>query len=95
MLLKHYDPKKIHFFEADLEYKKSCSFLGHFIDYRVDNFSPCCVSNTSAVKTSGTVHERFAHWKEYVTKLAEDIKNGVPNPCDGCKHLKEGFFILL
>lgn len=92
MLLKHYDPKKIHFFEADLEYKKSCSFLGHFIDYRVDNFSPCCVSNTSAVKTSGTVHERFAHWKEYVTKLAEDIKNGVPNPCDGCKHLKEGFY---
>lgn len=92
-LLKLYkDPNKIHFFEADLEYKKSCSFLGHFIDYRVDNFSPCCVSSNSAVKTSGSVAERIAHWEKYVTKLEEDIKNGVPNVCDGCKHLKDGFF---
>ena len=91
-LLKKYDPKKIHFFEANLEYKKSCYFLGHFIDYRVDNFSPCCVGKNSAVNTSGSVAERLAHWEKYVTKLAEDIKNGVPNACDGCKHLKEGFF---
>ena len=34
---------------TDLEYKKSCSFLGHFIDYRVDNFSPCCVSSNFAL----------------------------------------------
>ncbi len=92
MLLKYYDPKKIHFFEADLEYKKSCSFLGHFIDYRVDNFSPCCVSSKSAIKTSGSVNERIAHWKEYVTKLSDDINKGIPNACDGCKHLKEGFY---
>src|SRR5699024_1191017 len=85
-------PNKIHFFEADLEYKKSCSFLGHFIDYRVDNFSPCCVISNSAVKTSGSVAERIAHWEKYVTKLEKDIKNGVPNICDGCKHLKDGLF---
>ena len=92
MLLKRYNHEKIHFFEADLEYKKSCSFLGHFIDYRVDNFSPCCVSNKSAIKTSGSVQERIAHWKDYVIKLADDIKNGVPNACDGCKQLKDGFY---
>ena len=91
-LLKMYKPDMIHFFEADLEYKKSCNFLGHFIDYRVDNFSPCCVGKAPAVKTSGSVSERITHWEEYVTKLADDIKNGAPNPCDGCKHLKEGFY---
>ena len=92
LLLREYKPEKIHFFEANLEYKKSCNFLGHFMDYRVDNFSPCCVSNNSSVETSGSVLERIGHWQEYVTKLMDDIKNGVPNACDGCKHLKDGFY---
>ena len=91
-LLKKYSPEKIHFFEADLEYKKSCDFMGHFIDYRVDNFSPCCVGKKAIEKTKGSVAERIAHWEKYVKKLEEDIKNGVPNVCDGCKHLKEGFY---
>lgn len=91
-LLKLYkDPNKIHFLKQIQNIKK-LQFLGHFIDYRVDNFSPCCVSSNSAVKTSGSVAERIAHWEKYVTKLEEDIKNGVPNVCDGCKHLKDGFF---
>ena len=91
-LAKHYDPKKIHFFEANLEYKLSCGFIGHFIDYRVDNFSPCCIGKHPSVKTSGTVQERIAHWENYTVKLLEDIKNGVPTACDSCKYLKEGFY---
>ena len=61
-LLKKYSPEKIHFFEADLEYKKSCDFMGHFIDYRVDNLSPCCVGKKAIEKTKGSVAERIAHW---------------------------------
>lgn len=91
-LLKRINPERIKFFKADLEYRKGCSFLGHFIDYRVDNFSPCCVSGNSKVKTSGAIPERMAHWERYVRQLIDDIKNGRPNKCDNCKHLKEGFW---
>lgn len=91
-ILKKVEPKRIKFFKANLEYRKGCSFLGHFIDYRVDNFSPCCVSGKSKVKTSGTIPERMGHWERYTAQLIDDIKHGRPNKCDGCRFLKEGFW---
>ncbi len=91
-LLKRIEPERIKFLKADLEYRKGCSFLGHFIDYRVDNFSPCCVSGNSQVKTSGTIAERMAHWERHIRQLIDDIKNGRPTKCDNCRYLKEGFW---
>ena len=93
MLLRKFAPEKIHFFEADLEYRKGCKFLGHFISYRKENFSPCCITKRCpVVKTSGAIPERMAHWKEYTTKLTDDIRNNRPNACDKCHHLEYGFW---
>ena len=92
-LLKKVAPEKIHFLESDLEYRKGCRFLGHFISYRKDNFSPCCITKKCPViPTSGSIQERIAHWKEYTTQLIDDIRNNRPNACSGCLHLKEGFW---
>ena len=86
------EPDRIKFFKANLEYRQGCSFLGHFIDYRVDNFSPCCVSGSSSVATSGTIPVRMEHWHRYVNQLIDDIKNNRPNKCTGCRFLKYGFW---
>ena len=92
-LLKKIAPDKIHFFEADLEYRKGCKFLGHFISYRKENFSPCCITKQCpVVVTSGSIPERIAHWQKYTTKLTEDIRNNKPNDCSKCPHLKYGFW---
>lgn len=92
-LLKRVSPEKIHFFEADLEYRKGCRFLGHFISYRKDNFSPCCITKQCPiVKTTGSIPERVAHWQKYTTELVEDIRNDRPNACSKCPHLKYGFY---
>lgn len=93
LLLKKIDPSKIHFFEADLEYRLGCEFLGHFISYRMTNFTPCCIEKYCPVEmTSGTVERRFAHWHEYVSDLIDKIRNGEPNPCAQCPRLKYGFW---
>lgn len=89
---KKVEPERIKFFKADLEYRLGCTYLGHFIDYRVDNFSPCCVSSNSKVNTSGSIPDRMAHWQRYVTQLIDDIRNHRPNKCDGCRKLKAGFW---
>ena len=91
-ILKKVEPERIKFFKAKLEYRLGCNYLGHFIDYRVDNFSPCCVSSNSKVKTSGSISDRIAHWQSYVTQLIDDIKNNRPNKCDDCRKLKLGFW---
>ncbi len=92
-LLKKLPPEKIHFFEANLEYRKGCNFLGHFISYRKNNFSPCCITKMCpVVKTSGTIPERIAHWNEYTTQLINDIRDDKHNACSKCPHLKYGFW---
>ncbi len=92
-LLKKIAPEKIHFFEADWEYRKGCRFLGHFISYRKDNFSPCCITKQCpVVETSGSIQQRIKHWMEYTTKLVNDIRENKPNPCSKCPHLKYGFY---
>lgn len=92
-LLKKLAPEKIHFFAADLEYRKGCKFLGHFISYRKDNFSPCCITKQCPViVTSGSIPDRIAHWQRYTTQLTDDIRNNRPNDCSKCPHLKYGFW---
>lgn len=92
-LLTKFPPEKIHFFEVDWEYRKGCRFLGHFISYRKNDFSPCCITKQCpVVQTSGTISERMEHWKEYTTKLVNDIRENKPNPCSKCPHLKYGFY---
>jgi len=93
MLGKRVDPLDVHFFEADLEYRPGCSFLGHFISYRASNFSPCCiVSKYPSVKAEGTVEERLDQWKSFETKLLDDIRNDRPNGCMNCPHLVYDFW---
>ncbi len=92
-LLKKVSPDRIHFFESDLEYRKGCRFLGHFISYRKNDFSPCCITKKCPViQTSGSIAERMEHWKKYTTQLISDLRNDIPNACSGCLHLKEGFW---
>ncbi len=90
-IAKKIDPSRINFFKANLEYRKGCKLLGRFMDYRVDNFSPCCIGGP-VEKTSGTIPERIAHWERYVNKLVDELKNNQPNKCTNCHLLKEGFW---
>ena len=93
MIATKVDPHNIHFFEADLEYRLGCGFLGHFISYRMESFSPCCiVSKYPSVKVNGSVESRLKKWQEYETKLIDDIRNERPNPCSGCPHLVYNFW---
>jgi|GEM_PF-1356095 len=86
-------PERIHFLEADIEFRKGCTYLGHFISYRKDNFSPCCVTGRCpVVKTSGSIRERLAHWQDYTEKLVDDIRHDRKNPCEKCHLLKYGFW---
>ena len=93
MLAEKYQPKRIRFLEADLEYRKGCRYLGNFILYRAESFSPCCVTGPMpVVNASGSVHERLAQWQNYTTKLIDAIQRGSPNKCQGCHLLKDGFW---
>lgn len=54
-----YKPEKIHFFEADLEYRRGCGYIGHFIDYGGDFISPCCiVGHNPSIRVAGRERER-------------------------------------
>ena len=86
-------PEKIHFLQADLEYRKGCSYLGHFISYGEKTFSLCTVSGRKAnIKTEGSFHKRMEQWQDYTTKLIDDIRNERPNKCQNCHMLKYGFW---
>jgi len=93
MLITKLLPQKIQFFEADLEYRKGCSYLGNFISYRQNNFSPCCITGKCpVVETSGTFNERLNHWKKYTENLIDDIRNDKPTKCHNCHLLAYGFW---
>ncbi|MDW7663011.1 MAG: radical SAM protein [Bacillota bacterium] len=92
-LLKVLPPERIHFFEADLEYRKGCRYLGNFMSYRANSFSPCCITGRSPiVKTSGTIEDRLSQWQTYTEQLVEDIRNGNQNDCENCHLLTYGFW---
>jgi len=92
-LLKKLPPERVHFLEADLEYRMGCSYLGHFISYRKENFSPCCVTGKApVVTTSGSIRQRFEHWHQYTEKLVDDIRNKRTSACEKCHLLKYGFW---
>ena len=93
MLAEKLLPKRIRFLEADLEYRKGCRYLGGFILYRSESFSPCCVTGPMPVaNASGSVRERLTQWQNYTTKLIDAIQQGSPNKCQGCHLLKDGFW---
>jgi len=93
MLLKKLPPERIHFLEADLEYRKGCKYLGSFFLYREDSFSPCCVTGQMpVVKISGSVQQRLQQWQNYMIKLTDAIQYGSPNKCQECHMLNFGFW---
>ncbi len=88
-----FKPEKIHFFEADLEYKRGCGYIGHFINYGGNYVSPSCiVKHNPIIKVSGEVPERIAAWQKYSEKLMDDIRNGRENDCSKCPHYQYGFY---
>ena len=90
-LLTKLPPERIHFLEADIEYRKGCDYLGRFISYRKDTFSPCCVTGECPViRTSGSIMERLTQWQEYTSKLVDDIRQEKPNDCQNCHLLRFG-----
>ena len=79
--------------DNDLEYRKGCEYLGRLINYRENNFSPCCVAGRCPVVTvSGAVGDRLLTWQDYTTKLIDDIRNERPNVCEKCHLLKFGMW---
>ncbi|MCL1831442.1 MAG: radical SAM protein [Oscillospiraceae bacterium] len=92
-MLRLLPQERIKFLNANMEYRLGCHFLGHFISYRMNTFSPCCVAGMNpVVQTSGSIPERIAHWQRYTTQLVDDIRNGKPNDCSKCPLLKPGFW---
>jgi len=93
MLAKKMPPERVHFLEADLEYRKGCKYLGNFMLFREASFSPCCVAGQMpAIRVSGSFKQRLAVWQNYTTKLIDAINNGSPNKCQGCHMLMKGFW---
>ena len=93
MLAKKLPPERIHFLEADLEYRKGCGYLGNHMLYRENSFSPCCsVGQGPRIETSGPIRDRLAQWQEYTTKLVDDVRHERPNDCQKCHLLKDGFW---
>lgn len=93
LIAKTVNPQKIHFFEADLEYRLGCTFLGHFISYRSNSFSPCCIVNHyPVVKASGSLEKRLDQWENFETDLINSLRENKPNPCSKCPHLRMDFW---
>ena len=93
MLATKLPTEKIRFLEADLEYRKGCSFLGNTILYRENSFSPCCSTGQGPVfKVSGPVLQRLIQWQDDTTKLVDDVRHERPNKCQKCHRLKDGFW---
>jgi len=93
LLLSKMPHEKIHFLEADLEYRKGCRYLGNFMSYRKNSFSPCCVTGQAPiVKASGSIRSRFEQWQSYTTDLVDKVRNNEPNDCQKCPLLKYGFW---
>jgi len=93
MLAEKLPPKRIHFLEADLEYRKGCSYLGNYIIYGRKSFAPCSVAGRYPVmKTSGSIRERLAQWQGDTTRLIDDIRHERPNKCLDCHLINYGFW---
>lgn len=93
-LAKRISPDRIHFLEADLEYRKGCEYLGNQILYRENSFSPCCSTGQGPlVRTSGTVRQRLSLWHDYTSRLITSVQHGgSENNCQKCHLLKTGFW---
>ena len=93
MLLTKMPPEKIRFFEAELEYRKGCEYLGRFINYRKESFSPCnMIGEGPVIRTAGGVRQRIEEWRDYTEKLIEDIRRERISDCENCPMLEYGFW---
>ena len=93
-LLKKVAPDKIHFLEADLEYRKGCGRLGRSLHYKVGKVPMCTVGNRKhpSFRATASVSEMISGWREYSEKLIRENQLDSPNECLGCPLLKYGFF---
>jgi len=93
-LLKKVHPSKIHFLEANLEYRIGCGRLGRSFQYNNRNISMCTIGNRRRpfVAASGSISQVIAKWKEFSTKLIDANQLGSPNRCFGCPLLKWSFW---
>ncbi|MCL2696622.1 MAG: radical SAM protein [Oscillospiraceae bacterium] len=95
-LLKKAQPEKIHFLEADLEYRKSCKRLGSTLYYRGSKFPLCIMGRRTRpcfiAEDCDSVRDVIIQWQSYVEKLIEANQCESPNRCFGCHAMEYGFF---
>jgi len=85
---------KIHFLEANLQYRLGCSRLGRSFQYKNGRMSMCTVGNRQRpyVNVSGSISQAIAQWQDFSTKLIYANQFESPNRCLGCPLLKWGFW---
>jgi pyruvate-formate lyase-activating enzyme len=86
--------KRIRFCEP-VEWRKGCRNQGGFIAYDVDIFSPCCSKQAPRIKRTGNFENDMDLYAAVLTQLIEDIKNGKPTVCDGCRTLREDCYPIV
>ena len=93
-LLEKVHPSKIHFLEANLEYRIGCDRLGRSFQYNNQNISMCTIGNRRKpfVEASGSISQVIAKWQEFSTKLIYANQLESPNKCFGCPLLRRDFW---
>jgi len=93
-LIKKMPSNKIHFLEANLEYRKSCGRLGRSFHYTNGKIPMCTAGNRNRPKleVSGSIREKIVQWQGFSAKLIDANQLESPNKCLGCPQLKFGFW---
>jgi sulfatase maturation enzyme AslB (radical SAM superfamily) len=63
--------------------------------YDVDFCYPCCLKQAPQIKRTGNLESDMYLYVAVLTQLIEDIKNGKPIVCDGCKMLREDCYPIV
>ena len=93
-LLGKTQPNKIHFLEANLEYRIGCDRLGRSFHCQNNQIPMCTVGNRKKpfIKVSGSIRQVITQWQDFSAKLIYANQLNSPNPCLGCPLLKWGFW---
>ena len=96
-LLAKVPGNKIHFLEADLEFRKNCSQMGKSLFYRNGNIPICTVGNRNVPgfkvnADASNIDKILDEWSALTTKLAKENQVDAKNKCLGCPQMKYGFY---
>jgi len=94
ILIEKMPHSKIHFLEANLEYRIGCGRLGRSFHYKNSRIPMCTVGNRRHpyVNVSGSVDQVMKQWQDFSAKLIYANQLESANRCFGCPLLKWGFW---